>query len=123
MAMYYTGWCYQFGEGVSTDYHLAALWYSRAKAAGYPNAANSLSLLLRDHPKECAPFGRWRPAAEVHSLAPVAVRRAVATWLLIGRRRRLPHYAALLVCAFVVTGSGWEGLMEPDSASRSFGSE
>ena len=107
MAMYRAGCYYHDGLGVTRDYHLAALWYSRAKAACDPNAAYHLSILLRRHPKESAPFGRWRPAAEVHSLAPVAVRRAVATWLLIGRRRRLPHYAALLVCAFVVTGSGW----------------
>lgn len=57
-----------------------------------------------------APFGAWRPNLLLMGLFPAEVSRAVMTWLLIAKRRRLSHYPALHVCAFVCTDPGWDYL-------------
>jgi len=98
---------YRLGKhGLPQDYHLAALYYLRATSLGR-DCSDDVAALKRDHPMEVAPWTRWQPTAEVHSLVPENVHSAMLTWLLISKRSPVPRDLAPMITRYINTRNGW----------------
>ena len=82
------------------------LFFQRASSLGF-NRSRQLNKLKRDHPLEIAPWGRWAPDAEVHSLVPNQVHAAMRCWLLAAQRLRFPKPLRMTVAEYICTRSGW----------------
>ncbi len=59
--------------------------------------------LLHDFPQEVAPWSRWRPDGDVHSLQTSELHRAQMTMLLVGKRLELAKGVTVMVLRFVST--------------------
>jgi len=67
-AEYWTGYCYEQGEGVEKDLKKAVEWYQKAAEAGEPRASNNLGLIYlnsKEMPRDLArAFQLFKAAAE-----------------------------------------------------------
>ena len=97
---------YHVGKGGPKDLHLTALYYQRATSLGW-DRSDELNKLKRYHPREIAPWGRWAPHAEVHSLVPDDVHQAMREWMMAAKRLCFPKPLRMTVAEYICTRTGW----------------
>ena len=74
---------------------------------GIRYCSDQLNILQREHPLEIAPWGRWVPDAEVHSLVPDNVHQAMREWMLAAKRLQFPKPLRMTVAEYICTRTGW----------------
>lgn len=102
-ACYGAGDMLRDGEGVARDKHRAALFYRQGATLGDTYSADCLLSLMRDNPKELAPWSRWKPESDVHSLQLQNVHRAQMTMLMVAKRVESLRPVRLMILRYIST--------------------
>lgn len=97
--------------GVLCDIYLRKQKYKKAANMlllgymwGRQEALEQLQKLLARYPKECCPFGEWKPTFLVHSLVPKNIADAMEhTYCIMRLHFRLPKYVCNLILFWICT--------------------